>query len=571
MVKINPRVLAKTVKTISTKKERVPEAQIRGTVVYEGGEHYIQLDGAPNDSLTPIANVEEGLNDSGFVHGDRVLVLIKNHQAIVTKNLTTGLQAQSAKVAKETAEEAQAAAGRAIGYAEEAYLASEEAKADAAEAHQAATEAKADAAEAKRQATRATGYANDALTQLSIVEDVSGTLAWIQEHGSYIPTTDTTVQEGTVYFIYNSETGDYEPIVSPDPTKNPQSEGWYILDISDSQSNFIMAHLAVTSRGLWVLPGGLPDQDQTIDPETDAGSPSDTQSQKQANANARQANDYKVLLSNDGMYLYDDAGHLVTIYGESIIFDSSRPQSIGGENAFIIFADTDSDTVPDTITIGGNVIMSGSNKTLSQTLNELNANAEGALTYDHEYTLNSEKTIATFTAHVYRGGVDVTSEFNDEQFTWYYKTEDNVDPQPINRGVNNSNYGKTMTVLIADMGYGGEIVGRFTTGSTQRLLRSNGDTLTDADNRNLLARTTATGNEVRVRDLTYTTTLYPTDGILVVQSEEERLATIASLADAIWTEYGITIEDEPLLQGNNVYENIGLGRITNSEIERLSI
>ena len=571
MVKINPRVLAKTVKTISTKKERVPEAQIRGTVVYEGGEHYIQLDGAPNDSLTPIANVEEGLNDSGFVHGDRVLVLIKNHQAIVTKNLTTGLQAQSAKVAKETAEEAQAAAGRAIGYAEEAYLASEEAKADAAEAHQAATEAKADAAEAKRQATRATGYANDALTQLSIVEDVSGTLAWIQEHGSYIPTTDTTVQEGTVYFIYNSETGDYEPIVSPDPTKNPQSEGWYILDISDSQSNFIMAHLAVTSRGLWVLPGGLPDQDQTIDPETDAGSPSDTQSQKQANANARQANDYKVLLSNDGMYIYDDAGHLVTIYGESIIFDSSRPQSIGGENAYIMFHDTNGDDIPDTITIGGNVVMLGSNKTLSETINELNANVEGALTYDHEYKLNSDKTIATFTAHVYRGGIDVTDKFEDEQFTWYYKTEDNIDPQPINRSANNDNYGKTMPVLIADMGYGGEIVGRFTTGSTQRLLRSNGDTFTDSNGRKLLAKSTASGDEVRVRDLTYTTTLYPTDGILVVQSEEERLATIASLADAIWTEYGITIEDEPLLQGNNVYEDIGLGRITNSEIERLSI
>lgn len=292
MAKLNPRVLAKTVKTISTKKERVPEAQIRGTVVYEGGEHYIQLDGAGRDSLTPVANAEEGTKESAFVNGDRVLVLIKNHQAIVTKNLTTGLQVKT---------------------------------------------------------------------------------------------------------------------------------------------------------------------------------------------------------------------------------------------------------------------------------------AEGALTYDHEYELNSDKTIATFTAHVYRGGIDVTDEFDDELFTWYYKTEDNVDPQPINRSANNDNRGKTMTVPISDMGYGGEIVGRFSTSSTRMLLRSNGDAFTDKNNRKLLARTTASGDEVRVRDLTYTTTLYSTDGILVVQSEEERLATIASLADAIWTEYGITIEDEPLLQGNNVYEDIGLGRITNSEIEALSI
>lgn len=584
---IDPRVLSKTVKTIAPKKERLHESQVRGTVVYRTGDHYIQLDGAPNDSLTPIANVEEGLNDSGFVHGDRVLVLIKNHQAIVTKNLTTGLQAQSAKVAKETAEEAQAAAGRAIGYAEEAYLASEEAKADAAEAHQAATEAKADAAEAhqaateakadaaeaKRQATRATGYANDALTQLSIVEDVSGTLAWIQEHGSYIPTTDTTVQEGTVYFIYNSETGDYEPIVSPDPTKNPQSEGWYILDISDSQSNFIMAHLAVTSRGLWVLPGGLPDQDQTIDPETDAGSPSDTQSQKQANANARQANDYKVLLSNDGMYIYDDAGHLVTIYGESIIFDSSRPQSIGGENAYILFHDTNDDDVPDTITIGGNVVMLGSDRTLSEMLSDIKATAEGTLIYDHTYVLSADKQTATFTAHVYRGGQEVTSEFNDEQFTWYYKVERSDDPIPINNNVTNDppNSGKTISVSLANMKYGGEVVGWFTTESMARLLRANGDTFTDSDGNRLLARTQSSGEEIRVRDLTYTTTLYPTDGVLVVQAEDERLTTIASLADTIWTKYGVKIEQETLQQGNNNYEDIGLNRITNSELEALIV
>ena len=94
---IDPRVLFKTVKIVSPKKERITEAQVRGTIVYNSGEHYILLDGASSDSLTPIANIEEGSSDAGFVAGDRVLVLIKNHQAIVTKNLTTGLQAQAAK------------------------------------------------------------------------------------------------------------------------------------------------------------------------------------------------------------------------------------------------------------------------------------------------------------------------------------------------------------------------------------------------------------------------------------------------------------------------------------------
>ena len=99
MIKINPSILSKTVKAITPKTEKVEEAQIRGTIVFHNQEHFVQLDGAPSNALTPIANFAEGASDAGFVHGDRVLVLIKNHQAIVTKNLTTGLQAQAAKEA----------------------------------------------------------------------------------------------------------------------------------------------------------------------------------------------------------------------------------------------------------------------------------------------------------------------------------------------------------------------------------------------------------------------------------------------------------------------------------------
>ena len=99
MLVFNPSVLNKVVKTMTPQKERVEEAQIRGTIVFSANEHFVRLDGASGDSLTPIANFAEGASDAGFVHGDRVLVLIKNHQAIVTKNLTTGLQAQAAKEA----------------------------------------------------------------------------------------------------------------------------------------------------------------------------------------------------------------------------------------------------------------------------------------------------------------------------------------------------------------------------------------------------------------------------------------------------------------------------------------
>ena len=99
MVVIDPRILSKAVKAITPKEEKQEEAQIRGTIVFRNNEQFVKLDGASDDSLTPVSDVAEGASDAGFVHGDRVLVLIKNHQAIVTKNLTTGLQAQAAKEA----------------------------------------------------------------------------------------------------------------------------------------------------------------------------------------------------------------------------------------------------------------------------------------------------------------------------------------------------------------------------------------------------------------------------------------------------------------------------------------
>jgi hypothetical protein len=416
-----------------------------------------------------------------------------------------------------------------------ALTAAENAEQDAARAHEAAEQAEASAEEAKTQATRATRYANDSLSQLSIVEDVVGTLNWITTHATYKATEDTEVREGKWYFTKSGST--YNVVIAP--SGNPSEQEWYEVDsIDEAVSNYVASHLALTSAGLWVT--------------------KDNQG-------------YKILLANDGMKVYDNAGHIVSTFGESITFDAERPQYIGGEDAYIIFHDTDNDNVPDTITIGGNIIMSGSDTTLSDMLASLQATAEGTLIYDHDYVLNSDKTIATFTAHVYRGGQDVTYLFDNSQFTWYYKTESSADPLPLNNNTSNNpqNSGKTISVELSLMKYGGEIVGKFTTSSGRKLLRSNGDALTDANNRSLLAQTTDTGYSVRVRDLEKATTIYPTDSLLLVQPEAEKLATIEALANVIWAKYDIRIEDEPLLQGDNYYEYLGLESLTNSEIEEL--
>lgn len=244
----------------------------------------------------------------------------------------------AASAAQSSANQAIADASAASTAAGNAQTAANEAKADASAASTAASSA-------QTSANNALTYANTALTQLSIVEDVAGVVSWIQDHGSYTVTSDTSVQEGTIYFIYNSTTQDYEPIVSPDPTKNPHQEGWYVLDISDSQSEYIMAHLAVTSRGLWVLPSGM-------------GTATD----------AQYAPNYKVLLSSNGMYVYDGSGNQVSLFGANIEFSSTRPQYIGNNNTYIVFDPANGGS----ITIGGGSrVTIGTNKTLDDVLTDL--------------------------------------------------------------------------------------------------------------------------------------------------------------------------------------------------------
>ena len=309
-------------------------------------------------------------------------------------------------------------------------------------AHDAADAAQQSADDAGKSARVANTAANDALAQLSVVEDVAGTLQWISDHGTFVPTTDTTVQEGTVYFVH--EGGDYVPIA--EPTGNPAAQGWYVLDVSESQTDYIMAHLAVTSAGLWVLPSGIGD---AAGPQTAPG--------------------YKLLLASDGARLYDASGQQVMDYGESISMSSSRPQYIGGENAYILFHDTDDDGVPDHITIGGDVTIGG---TPLPSLTD-------QLTYDHSFT--DDGTNYRFEATLLRGGTDITADVNPNQFVWYLRNES---------GDVLWARGPTMTIPIAQAGYRASVVGGFEEVELVALADSGGNGIVDAD-----------GNQIMTYDL----------------------------------------------------------------------
>ena len=241
----------------------------------------------------------------------------------------TAVEARGLALASEqAAKDAQASADSAARAADKAW-------AKAGEAEEAADQAKISAGEAKESAATANRAANGALTQLSVVENVVGTLSWISEHGTYAASEDTEVIPGKHYF--RKEGDHYNIIVNP--SGDPSSEGYFELSgIDEAVTNYVSTHLALTDAGLWVV--------------------NDNRS-------------YKILLASDGMKVYDAEGNLVATFGESISFSSTRPQYIGGEDAYIVFYDSDGDGVPDAINIGGSKVTILGGKKLSDLLTSL--------------------------------------------------------------------------------------------------------------------------------------------------------------------------------------------------------
>ena len=230
---------------------------------------------------------------------------------------TAAAASETAAAAQESAASASQAATTAWEHADDAHQAATAAQASAGEAFTAATEAKASA-------VSATNSANNALVQLGVVEDVAGTLRWISEHGEYVPTTDTTVHSGTVYFVY--EHGDYVPVVNPPAGSNPSALGWYVLDVTQSTTDYIMAHMAVTSAGLWVLPVNQLAPHDLVDSQGNQLVDSSNNPIVDFSSDPQNATGYKVLLSGGGgqtgdfpigLTIYNDEGEAIANYGET--------------------------------------------------------------------------------------------------------------------------------------------------------------------------------------------------------------------------------------------------------------
>lgn len=98
--------------------------------------------------------------------------------------------------------------------------------------------------------------------------------------------------------------------------------------------------------------------------------------------------------------------------------------------------------------------------TANGTANTALSGVNGTLIYDHTYTIANG--VATFTAHVYCKGEEVTSQYADSAFSWSYRLSDAISetgtPSVVSLGT-----GKTKTINITTLGLGGHVIGTFTT------------------------------------------------------------------------------------------------------------
>ena len=271
----------------------------------------------------------------------------------------------SANGAQISAEKAHVAADNAEADAVMAHAAADDAMAEAVRAHDAADSAQESAEEAQNsaeeaisEAARANRAANDAMVQLGNVEDVIDTLGWFATHTK--PTTDETVAEGKIYYLYDGSSysvvdnptdedmkgyvktsdeaidpsktyyilvdGEYAAVENPDVAEiaNYYEYVTRYYELDATIQNYVASHLALTDNGLFLVMDG---------------------------------SDMRLKLDSSGVYVTDGEGHEVASFtNEGVRFDSTLPQMVGSDNAYVKYYDSDDDGTADAIAINADSI-----------------------------------------------------------------------------------------------------------------------------------------------------------------------------------------------------------------------
>lgn len=271
-------------------------------------------------------------SDSRAAYNKSVVVLANEAKAVA-------IDAQAvASAAAGLLTDMQAAAAAAGTTLEGIYQDAEDAKQTADEINAYAEVAGETVTQILTDAGNAYASANNAQKQLSIVEDVIGTLQWVSQHGHYVLSEDDAVIPTKTYYTVTgvaiasptgnpSRNGYYELVndvyvlstdtsvdsqktyyqvtgtVVESPTGDPSTSGYYELEIDEAIQQYINTHLALTDSGLSVTDGSRS----------------------------------SVLISTDGVTIYGSNGQVIGQYGEGAIIGDELSYHIeitGSELAF---------------------------------------------------------------------------------------------------------------------------------------------------------------------------------------------------------------------------------------------
>ena len=272
--------LIDVIKSSNNKDTKGYDTQAKVTRV-EGSTVWVHIPGGVDE--TP---VKKTVNAKA---GDVVQVRVDNGTAYLIGNASSPpTDDTTALLATEYAKTANAAAESAVQSAKTAGEAAAEAVEVANSVSGIAEEARDSANIAKASAENASEYAARALGNLSTVQSVTETINWITQHGTMTPTSDTELDPSHVYFIQDNDgvyvVGGVHYSVVAEPKPDDLSS-YYELGIDESLNNYVATHLALTGDGLYVM----------VDDS-----------------------EWKVLVSDDGVYIIDPNNKSVAKYQQSI-------------------------------------------------------------------------------------------------------------------------------------------------------------------------------------------------------------------------------------------------------------
>lgn len=338
------------------------------------------------DSVTEYSDsvLDMGLTDANRIAADANTAASAAQTAATTAETNAaeairqaGLATTAAATAQSSADDAATAASNAQTSADAAATAASTADAKAVAAGQAASAADAKAVAAQTAADNAQSSADDAATAASnaqtSADNAASAAQTADQKATAAGTAAATADSKAVQAAAAAQTADDKAVAAASAASQAQTSADNAQSSADAAAQAASranstANGAVTSLG--ILQGVVDNLGDDVDDLQTHVAMMDAITDENGKVIVPSglhvvptSNGYFVVISNDGMYVYDPQSVLVATFGENINFNSYRPQRIGGENAYIEYYDSNNDGKADALRIiGAKVDITGGTK-----------------------------------------------------------------------------------------------------------------------------------------------------------------------------------------------------------------